>query len=87
MVTISKCLAFDLKKQREKSKYWSYVYKTLEDTKNFSMEYFTIKIIIILFHFQTISGLRLTDSFLKRTYEHDDIAQIFIYTPDMLAEQ
>ncbi|KAK6187872.1 hypothetical protein SNE40_005803 [Patella caerulea] len=27
---------------------------------------------------QSISGLRLTDNFLKRTYEHDDIAQIFV---------
>lgn len=28
---------------------------------------------------QTISGLRLTDNFLKRTYEHDELAQVFIY--------
>ncbi|CAH1772495.1 unnamed protein product [Owenia fusiformis] len=28
---------------------------------------------------QTINGLWLTDSFLKRTYEHDDLAQIFVY--------
>ncbi|XP_060576293.1 trafficking protein particle complex subunit 13-like isoform X2 [Ruditapes philippinarum] len=28
---------------------------------------------------QTISGLRLTDNFLKRTYEHDEIAQVFVY--------
>ncbi|XP_064605247.1 trafficking protein particle complex subunit 13-like isoform X2 [Liolophura sinensis] len=28
---------------------------------------------------QTVSGLRLTDTFLKRTYEHDEIAQIFVY--------
>ncbi|ESO89020.1 hypothetical protein LOTGIDRAFT_106290 [Lottia gigantea] len=27
---------------------------------------------------QSICGLRLTDNFLKRTYEHDDIAQIFV---------
>ncbi|CAL1529945.1 unnamed protein product [Lymnaea stagnalis] len=27
---------------------------------------------------QTISGLRLTDNFLKRTYEHDEIAQVFV---------
>ncbi|KAK2145565.1 hypothetical protein LSH36_673g01000 [Paralvinella palmiformis] len=27
----------------------------------------------------TISGLRLTDTFLKRTYEHDELAQIFVY--------
>ena len=30
-------------------------------------------------YFQTISGLRLTDNFLKRTYEHDELAQVFIY--------
>ncbi|KAI8509602.1 Trafficking protein particle complex subunit 13 [Branchiostoma belcheri] len=29
---------------------------------------------------QSISGLRLTDTYLKRTYEHDDIAQIFVYS-------
>ncbi|XP_033117078.1 trafficking protein particle complex subunit 13-like isoform X2 [Anneissia japonica] len=28
----------------------------------------------------SISGLRLTDQYLKRTYEHDDIAQVFVYT-------
>lgn len=28
---------------------------------------------------QTISGLRLTDTFLKRTYEYDEVAQAFIY--------
>uniref|UniRef100_A0A3Q2ZIB1 Trafficking protein particle complex subunit 13 n=1 Tax=Hippocampus comes TaxID=109280 RepID=A0A3Q2ZIB1_HIPCM len=27
---------------------------------------------------QTISGLRLTDSFLKRTYEYDDVAQVCV---------
>ncbi|KAL8560726.1 hypothetical protein ACOMHN_046409 [Nucella lapillus] len=27
---------------------------------------------------QTISGLRLTDNFLKRTYEHDEIAQVLV---------
>ena len=37
------------------------------------------KIIIYLHYFQTISGLRLTDNFLKRTYEHDEIAQVFVY--------
>ena len=31
------------------------------------------------FIFQTISGLRLTDNFLKRTYEHDELAQVFVY--------
>ncbi|XP_052686089.1 trafficking protein particle complex subunit 13-like [Crassostrea angulata] len=28
---------------------------------------------------QTISGLRITDNFLKRTYEHDELASVFIY--------
>jgi len=32
--------------------------------------------------FQTVSGLRLTDMFLKRTYEHDELAQVFIYNED-----
>ncbi|XP_013389864.1 trafficking protein particle complex subunit 13 isoform X6 [Lingula anatina] len=32
---------------------------------------------------QTISGVRLTDSFLKRTYELDEIAQIFVYNPEI----
>ena len=27
---------------------------------------------------QTISGLRVVDTFLKRTYEHDDITQIYV---------
>ena len=36
-------------------------------------------LISIIFFFQTISGLRLTDNFLKRTYEHDELAQVFIY--------
>ncbi|XP_072027268.1 trafficking protein particle complex subunit 13-like isoform X2 [Amphiura filiformis] len=31
---------------------------------------------------QNISGLRLTDTYLKRTYEHDDIAQIFVYSQE-----
>ncbi|ELU05219.1 hypothetical protein CAPTEDRAFT_211630 [Capitella teleta] len=30
---------------------------------------------------QTISGLRLTDTFLKRTYEHDEVAQVYVYVP------
>ncbi|XP_074654158.1 trafficking protein particle complex subunit 13-like [Tubulanus polymorphus] len=29
---------------------------------------------------QTVSGLKLIDTFLKRTYEHDDMAQIFIFS-------
>lgn len=31
--------------------------------------------------FQSISGLRLTDTFLKRTYEYDDIAQVCVVCP------
>lgn len=31
---------------------------------------------------QSISGLRLTDTFLNRTYEHDEIAQVFVYNQD-----
>ncbi|KAL4236616.1 Trafficking protein particle complex subunit 13 [Mactra antiquata] len=31
---------------------------------------------------QTISGLRLTDNILKRTYEHDEIAQVFVYNDE-----
>lgn len=27
---------------------------------------------------QTVSGLKLTDTFLKRVYEYDDLAQIFV---------
>ena len=27
---------------------------------------------------QAISGIRLTDTFLNRTYEHDEIAQVFV---------
>ncbi|RVE66068.1 hypothetical protein OJAV_G00122840 [Oryzias javanicus] len=30
---------------------------------------------------QSISGLRLTDTFLKRTYEYDDIAQVCVICP------
>lgn len=32
---------------------------------------------------QSISGLRLTDTFLKRTYEYDDIAQVCVVCPFM----
>jgi len=27
---------------------------------------------------QTISGLKLTDTFLKRVYDYEDLAQIFV---------
>ncbi|XP_054612980.1 trafficking protein particle complex subunit 13 isoform X1 [Dunckerocampus dactyliophorus] len=30
---------------------------------------------------QSVSGLRLTDSFLKRTYEYDDVAQVCVVCP------
>jgi hypothetical protein len=36
--------------------------------------------------FQSISGLRLTDTFLKRTYEYDDIAQVCVVCPYMSRE-
>uniref|UniRef100_A0A7N6A5G0 Trafficking protein particle complex subunit 13 n=1 Tax=Anabas testudineus TaxID=64144 RepID=A0A7N6A5G0_ANATE len=35
---------------------------------------------------QSISGLRLTDTFLKRTYEYDDIAQVCVICPYMSNE-
>lgn len=28
---------------------------------------------------QTVSGLRLMDTFLKRVYEQDEVAQIYVY--------
>lgn len=31
--------------------------------------------------FQSVSGLRLKDTFLKRTYEYDDIAQVCVICP------
>ncbi|VDL73827.1 unnamed protein product [Nippostrongylus brasiliensis] len=34
--------------------------------------------LFIFFIFQSISGIRIVDSFLKKTYEHDDIAQVFV---------
>lgn len=39
---------------------------------------FTLELLPILPGLQSISGIRVTDTFLKRTYEHDDIAQVFI---------
>ncbi|XP_035628574.1 trafficking protein particle complex subunit 13-like isoform X1 [Oncorhynchus keta] len=35
---------------------------------------------------QSISGLRLTDTFLKRTYEYDDVAQVCVVCPYMSRE-
>lgn len=34
---------------------------------------------------QSISGMRLVDQNLKRTYEHDDIAQIFVHHAQIAA--
>ncbi|GMR36926.1 hypothetical protein PMAYCL1PPCAC_07121, partial [Pristionchus mayeri] len=39
---------------------------------------FTIHLLPVNLGFQSISGIRVTDKFLKRTYEFDDIAQIFV---------
>ncbi|XP_012946357.1 trafficking protein particle complex subunit 13 [Aplysia californica] len=41
-----------------------------------------LSLIAIIPGLQTISGLRLTDNFLKRTYEHDEIAQVFVVASD-----
>uniref|UniRef100_A0A803JK96 Trafficking protein particle complex subunit 13 n=1 Tax=Xenopus tropicalis TaxID=8364 RepID=A0A803JK96_XENTR len=35
---------------------------------------------------QSVSGLRLTDTFLKRTYEYDDIAQVCVVSSKLQAE-
>uniref|UniRef100_A0AAY4DK31 Trafficking protein particle complex subunit 13 n=1 Tax=Denticeps clupeoides TaxID=299321 RepID=A0AAY4DK31_9TELE len=35
---------------------------------------------------QSVSGLRLTDTFLKRTYEYDDIAQVCVVCPFLSPE-
>ncbi|XP_069127207.1 trafficking protein particle complex subunit 13-like isoform X1 [Argopecten irradians] len=39
----------------------------------------TLTMIATIPGLQTISGLRLTDNFLKRTYEHDELSQVFVY--------
>ncbi|KAK2191897.1 hypothetical protein NP493_43g05045 [Ridgeia piscesae] len=41
-----------------------------------------LKMIALQSGLQTVSGLRLTDTFLNRTYEHDEIAQVFVYNQD-----
>ncbi|CAG5134188.1 unnamed protein product, partial [Candidula unifasciata] len=41
-----------------------------------------LSLISVIPGLQTISGLRLTDNFLKRTYEHDEIAQVFVVSVD-----
>ncbi|VDK67397.1 unnamed protein product [Litomosoides sigmodontis] len=38
---------------------------------------FSLELLPLTPGLQSISGIRITDTFLKRTYEHDDIAQVF----------
>jgi hypothetical protein len=38
----------------------------------------TLQLLPVSNGLQVISGIRLTDTFLKRTYEHDEIAQVFV---------
>lgn len=33
--------------------------------------------------FKTIAGVRLTDTFLKRTYDYENLAQVFITSEKM----
>ncbi|KAK0393620.1 hypothetical protein QR680_000312 [Steinernema hermaphroditum] len=44
---------------------------------NNSLE-FTLELLPTQLGLQNISGLRVTDTFLRRTYEHDEIAQVFV---------
>ncbi|VDM26929.1 unnamed protein product [Toxocara canis] len=39
---------------------------------------FTLELLPVIPGLQSISGIRVNDTFLKRTYEHDDIAQVFV---------
>lgn len=39
---------------------------------------FSVEMLPISIGFQSISGIRIVDSFLKKVYEHDDIAQVFV---------
>uniref|UniRef100_A0AAF5PY18 Trafficking protein particle complex subunit 13 n=2 Tax=Wuchereria bancrofti TaxID=6293 RepID=A0AAF5PY18_WUCBA len=39
---------------------------------------FSIELLPLTPGLQSISGIRVTDTFLRRTYEHDDIAQVFV---------
>ncbi|KHJ82278.1 hypothetical protein OESDEN_18030 [Oesophagostomum dentatum] len=39
---------------------------------------FTVEMIPISIGFQSISGIRIVDSFMKKAYDHDDIAQVFV---------
>uniref|UniRef100_A0A3B3QZP5 Trafficking protein particle complex subunit 13 n=1 Tax=Paramormyrops kingsleyae TaxID=1676925 RepID=A0A3B3QZP5_9TELE len=43
--------------------------------------YLPLKLLSSVQGLQSISGLRLTDTFLKRTYEYDDIAQVCVVCP------
>lgn len=40
----------------------------------------------LCFSQQSVSGLRLTDTFLKRTYEYDDIAQVCVVSSAIKVE-
>jgi hypothetical protein len=42
------------------------------------LKFSKIFVISVLFSLQNISGVRLTDVFLKRTYDYDDLAQVFV---------
>ncbi|MCP9261836.1 Trafficking protein particle complex subunit 13 [Dirofilaria immitis] len=39
---------------------------------------FYLELLPLISGLQSISGIRVTDTFLRRTYEHDDIAQVFV---------
>ncbi|KAK6733151.1 hypothetical protein RB195_017112 [Necator americanus] len=39
---------------------------------------FSVEILPISIGFQSISGIRIVDSFMKKIYDHDDIAQVFV---------
>jgi hypothetical protein len=39
----------------------------------------SLTLIPVVTGLQTVSGVRLTDKYLGRTYEHDEIAQVFVY--------
>lgn len=39
---------------------------------------FTLQLLPLQAGLQSISGIRVTDTFLKRTYEHDEIAQVLV---------
>lgn len=47
-------------------------------------EFLDVKLELVPIHvgLQTISGIKLTDSFLKRTYDYDDLAQVFVTSSD-----